>query len=100
MSSYAPTAIKAVEADRQREILLFRPEEVEDLANRHSIDELIKRKRKAFRVDGKVWFAGQKGQRTHGSKFPLPNGQAIAGFVRSSPRLIPPIPVRAELRRY
>ena len=73
MSAYAPTAIKAVEADRQREILLFRPEEVEDLAYRHSIDELIKRKRKAFRVDGKVWFAGQKGQRTHGSKFPFPS---------------------------
>jgi len=72
MSAYAPTAIKAVEADRQREILLFRPQEVENLPRGKNVDELIKRKRKAFRIDGKVWFAGQQGQRNHGSKFPFP----------------------------
>lgn len=87
MSEFAPTAVEAVEADRQREILLFRPGEVESLTLGKTVDELIKRKRKTFRIDGKVWFAGEKDKRVHGSRFPFPPSQrslCASGFTGSS----------------
>jgi len=50
-------AIKLIESDRQREILVFVQDEIERLRRgEQSLKGLIERKRKELRVGGKVWF--------------------------------------------
>jgi hypothetical protein len=72
MSGYARTAISEVEARREREIIMFQPHEMHDLfSKRVEISDLIKLKRKALRIDGKVWFLGQRHTRESGIT-PLP----------------------------
>jgi hypothetical protein len=73
MSDYAQTAIREVEANREREVILFRPDEIRDLfSKRATVADLIKRKRKAFRVDGKTWFLGQRHTRESSLRMLLP----------------------------
>lgn len=57
MSGYGSGAIKQVESDRTREILLFNAAEINSIfADRCDIRELIRRKRETLRVEGQVWF--------------------------------------------
>jgi hypothetical protein len=57
MSGYSSRAIKQVESDRTREILLFNAAEINSIfADRFEVHELIRRKRETLRVDGRVWF--------------------------------------------
>ena len=78
MSAYGRGAIQAVEIDRHTEILLFAPNEIHSLVReRQSITEMIKRKRKALRVDGKMWFLGHKEQQSRPRNFPFPESTRI-----------------------
>ncbi|WP_158822454.1 restriction endonuclease [Granulicella sp. S156] len=57
MSGYGSGAIKQVESDRTREILLFNAAEINSIfADRFDVHELIRRKREILRVEGRVWF--------------------------------------------
>ena len=57
MSDYSSGAIKQVESDRTREILLFNAAEINSIfADRFDVYELIRRKREILRVEGRVWF--------------------------------------------
>lgn len=50
-------AIKAIESDRQREVLIFVKDEIDRLHRaEQNLKMLIERKRKELRVGGKVWF--------------------------------------------
>jgi len=61
MSGYSSAAIKQVESDRSREILLFNAAEINSIfADRLDVHELIQRKREMLRVDGRVWFDDSK----------------------------------------
>jgi hypothetical protein len=74
MSGYSSRAITQVENDRAREILLFNAAEINSIfAGRLEVHELIRRKREALRVDGRVWFDDSKTQSTARRKnFPPP----------------------------
>jgi Holliday junction resolvase len=57
MSGYGKEAIKQVESERTREILLFNAAEINSIfADRFDVHELIRRKRETLRVEGRVWF--------------------------------------------
>ena len=57
MSGYTSVAIEQVESDRTREILLFNAAEINSIfAARLNVPELIRRKREALRIEGRVWF--------------------------------------------
>ncbi len=78
MSEYTTSAILEVERDRQREILLIRPDEIKSLLSfGRSVFDLIQRKRKVFRIDGKVWFSGQKQRLINPETFPLPKVERL-----------------------
>jgi Holliday junction resolvase len=50
-------AIRAIESDRQREILVFVRDEIDRLRRgEQNLKALVERKRKELRVGGKVWF--------------------------------------------
>ncbi len=56
-SDYTSSAIRATEADRTRELLLFSLEEIDQVyCNRLNLHELIQMKRDHFRIGGTVWF--------------------------------------------
>lgn len=74
MSAYSSGAIKQVESDRTREILLFNAAEINSIfAGRLDIHELIRRKRETLRIDGRVWFDDSKTESSARRKnFPPP----------------------------
>jgi hypothetical protein len=60
-SDYAASAVREAEANRTREILLFSPEEINQLSSEHlNLHELIQMKRGHLRTQGKVWFYKQE----------------------------------------
>lgn len=66
-------AIRAIEADRTREVLAFTKEEIERVrAGRLNLRTLIERKRGALRVDGQAWFGSSV--RNQYLKVTLPRG--------------------------
>jgi len=75
MSDFAATAIEDVESDRTREILLFNAGEINSIfVGRASIQELIKRKREALRIQGKVLFLDSTADlQPSTSQFPPPS---------------------------
>ena len=55
-------AIRAIESDRQREVLVFVEDEIDRLRQaEQNLKMLIERKRKELRVGGKVWFGAGLG---------------------------------------
>jgi hypothetical protein len=74
MSGYSSGAIKQVESDRSREILLFNAAEINSIfANRFDVHELIRHKREMLRVEGRVWFDDSKPESSSSRKnFPVP----------------------------
>jgi hypothetical protein len=74
MSGYSSAAIKQVESDRSREILLFNAAEINSIfADRLDVHELIRRKREMLRVEGRVWFDDSRPESSARRKnFPLP----------------------------
>ena len=73
MSEYAPTAIAAVEANRNTLILLFTPKEIRDLDQRSvGVDELIKLKRQALVIHGRCWFSHQPSKLKLSERLALP----------------------------
>jgi hypothetical protein len=75
MSGYSSRAIKQVENDRTREILLFNAAEINSIfADRLNVYELIQRKREMLRVEGRVWFDDSRPESSARRKnFPLPS---------------------------
>lgn len=56
-SHYTESAIREAEAHRAREVLLFAPEEIDEIfSGKLNLHELICRKRREFLIQGKVWF--------------------------------------------
>lgn len=59
-SDYTASSVREAEADRSREILLFSPEEIDQMfRGQLNLNELIHLKRDHFRVQGRVWFYKQ-----------------------------------------
>jgi predicted helicase len=57
VSNFTSSAIREVEADRTREILLFNQQEIDRLvAGESTLQNLIQRKKESLRISGTVWF--------------------------------------------
>lgn len=64
LSDYSAPAIRTVEADKSREILLFSVKEIAALCNgQTNLFRLINQKRRALSVSGSVWFLGSDSDR-------------------------------------
>ncbi len=92
LADYGKTAIKAVEDDRTREILLFNAVEIQDLARSPSmLPQLIEDKRTSLRVHARVKFTGAGADDALPTEIQLPssglqfwcNGSAV-DYVASS----------------
>jgi Holliday junction resolvase len=78
-------AIRAIESDRQREILVFVRDEIDRLRRgEQNLKALVERKRQELRVGGTVWFGPVMGSKYDTVKLPVASAEFKAGDATSS----------------
>lgn len=89
LSEFSREAIREIEADRTREVILFAPQEVATICKgKANLLQVIRRKRDALRIQGRVWFY-QPNPKTHsllreGTERLLISGKSLTSIVSTT----------------